>query len=114
VTNGEKKADWFKKGATLSDKSARKEFGITQEEIYEGIKDGKLQYHVNYVYENPYLKLLRTEVEAFVIERYGKDYLEKRKYKKELTLVDKELKRLKAQIATLEQRKIDLLKIIEK
>jgi hypothetical protein len=29
------KAAWIKKGATLSDKSARKEFGLTQEEIIE-------------------------------------------------------------------------------
>jgi hypothetical protein len=32
---------WFKKGATLSDKSAKKEFGLTQDEIIEGIEDGK-------------------------------------------------------------------------
>ena len=29
----EAKSVWVKKGATLSDKSARKEFGLTQEEI---------------------------------------------------------------------------------
>jgi len=32
---------WTQKGATLSDTSARKEFGMTQEEIIEGIKAGK-------------------------------------------------------------------------
>ena len=31
--SGEAKSAWFEKGATLSDKSARKEFGLTQEEI---------------------------------------------------------------------------------
>jgi hypothetical protein len=40
----------FKKGATLSDKSARKEFGLTQEEIIGAIKDGKLQYRINSVF----------------------------------------------------------------
>jgi len=29
------KSTWVKKGANLSDKSARKEFGLTQEEIIE-------------------------------------------------------------------------------
>ena len=29
----ETKSAWVKKGATLSDKSARKEFGLTQEDI---------------------------------------------------------------------------------
>jgi hypothetical protein len=33
---------WIKKGANLSDKSARKEFGLTREEIIEGIRGGKL------------------------------------------------------------------------
>ena len=34
-------SDWTKKGATLSDKSARTEFGLTQEEIIEAIRGGK-------------------------------------------------------------------------
>ena len=39
---------WAKKGATLSDKSAREEFGLTQEEIVQAIKNGKLQYRKTY------------------------------------------------------------------
>jgi hypothetical protein len=35
---------WLKKGGTLSDKSARKEFGLSQEEIIDAIKSGKLQF----------------------------------------------------------------------
>ncbi len=34
---------WNQKGGALSDKSARKEFGLTQEEIIDGIRGGKLQ-----------------------------------------------------------------------
>ena len=37
-------AIWTRKGATLSDKSARQEFGLTQEEIYAAIRAGKLRY----------------------------------------------------------------------
>ena len=33
---------WNQKGATLSDKSARKEFGLTQEEIIAAVREGKL------------------------------------------------------------------------
>ncbi|MGB2728746.1 MAG: hypothetical protein WBD09_09780 [Halobacteriota archaeon] len=77
--SGEANSAWFKKGATLSDKSAREEFGLTQEEIIEGIGDGKLHYRVNYVFGNPYLKLVRGEVEAFVDEKYGSNYLKKKK-----------------------------------
>jgi hypothetical protein len=99
---------WTKKGATLSDKSARKEFGLTQEEIIEAIKDGKLQYRHNNMFGNPYLKLVRSEVETLVDEKYGKNYLEKKKIKKELAQANRELKRLKAQVVSLEQRKAEL------
>ncbi len=34
---------WSRKGATLSDKTAQKEFNLTQEEIITAIKAGKLQ-----------------------------------------------------------------------
>ena len=107
--SGEAKSAWFKKGATLSDKSAQKEFGLIQEEIIEGIRGGKLQYRINYVFGNPYFKLVRSEVEAFVDEKYGSDYLRKKKIKKELAQTNKELKGLKAQVASLEQRKAALL-----
>ena len=35
---------WSSKGATLSDKSARQEFGLTQQEIIAAIRAGKLQF----------------------------------------------------------------------
>ncbi|HNS22423.1 MAG TPA: hypothetical protein PKH24_18095 [Sedimentisphaerales bacterium] len=54
---------WSKKGATLSDKSAREEFGLTQGEIIQAIRRGKLQYREVPVYGNPFLRLLRREVE---------------------------------------------------
>jgi hypothetical protein len=114
MSPGEAKSAWFKKGATLSDKSARKEFGLTQEEIIEAINDGKLQYRINNVFGNPYLKLVRSEVEAFVDEKYGSNYLKKKKIKKELAQANKELKRLKAQVVTLEQRKAELLASLDK
>ncbi len=100
---------WSEKGATLSDKSARKEFGLAQEEIIEAIKAGKLQYRNNNVFGNPYLRLVRSEVEALVDEKYGNNYLKKKKTKKELAQTNRELKRLKAQVASLEQRKSELL-----
>ena len=59
-------ANWTQKGATLSDKSARKEFGLTQQEIIAAIRAGKLQYRQNYAHGNPFLRLLRNEVEVLV------------------------------------------------
>ena len=63
---------WTKKGATLSDKSAQKEFGLTFEEIVEGIRAGKLQYRENSIYGSPFLRLIRQEVEALVSEHNAK------------------------------------------
>ena len=50
---------WTRKGATLRNKSAQKEFGLTFEEIVEGIRAGKLQYREHNVYGNPFLRLIR-------------------------------------------------------
>jgi len=101
-------SDWTKKGNTLSDKSARKEFDLTQEEIIEAIKADKLQYRQNNVFGNPYLRLLRSEVEALVIEKYGPNYLKKKQLKKELAQTKRELKKAKAQVTTLEKRQVEL------
>ena len=79
---------WSKKGATLSDKSACKEFGLTQEEIITAIRKGKLQYRMNSIYGNPFLRLVRSEVEKLVDERHGGDYLKKKKLEKELAQVN--------------------------
>ncbi len=113
IESGEPNSAWSKKGATLSDKSARKEFGLTQEEIIEGINDGKLQYRHNNVFGNPYLRLVRSEVEAFVDEKHGSNYLKKKKIKKELAQINKELKMLKTQVASLELRKAALLSSLD-
>jgi hypothetical protein len=54
--------EWSRKGATLSDKTARKEFGLTQDEIVVAIDAGQLQYRVGVIQGNPWLRLLRREV----------------------------------------------------
>ena len=96
---------WTVKGATLSDKSAKKEYKLTQEEILEGINAGKLHYRVSYIYENPWYRLLRTEVEKFVEEKHGANHLQENKLKTEMRQIDKELKILKAQTQVLEMKK---------
>ena len=104
---------WSTKGATLSDKSAQKEFGLTFEEIVEGIRAGKLQYRENSIYGSPFLRLIRQEVEALVNEKYGKEYLKRKQLKKELAEVNKTLRELKSQTLSLEKRKAELLELLE-
>ncbi len=104
---------WTVKGATLSDKSARKEFKLTQDDILEGINEGKLHYRVNYIYDNPWYRLLRTEVEKFVEEKYGINHLQENKLKMEVKQIDKELKVLKTKTQSLEIRKIEIQSILD-
>src|SRR6266487_2721852 len=59
-------SEWQRKGATLSDKTAREEFGLTQDEIVRAIRAGKLHYREGSMYGNPWLRLLRRDVEALV------------------------------------------------
>jgi hypothetical protein len=105
---------WQHKGATLSDKTAREEFGLTQDEIVRAIRAGKLQYREGSMYGNPWLRLLRREVEALVRKNRGENYLKDRQAKTELAHINRELRRLKGQIARLEERKSKLIAIPER
>lgn len=101
-------AAWRDKGTTLTDDTARKEFGLTQDEIVRAIRAGTLRCHRTSIYGNPCLRLFRAEVEALVGASHGADYLGRQRTKTELARIDRELKRLKRQIVTLEKRRAEL------
>src|SRR5258708_15980131 len=50
--------EWQHKDATLSDKTARQEFGLTQDEIHDAINAGTLQYRRAAMHGDPWLRLL--------------------------------------------------------
>ena len=58
-------------------------------------------------------RLLRAEVEALAKEILGENQLKNRKMQNELAQVNKEIRRLKKQIKSLEDKKSNILKIIE-
>ena len=101
--------EWVRKGATLSDKTARSEFGLTQDEIIAAIRAGKLQYRPSSMHGNPCLRLLRREVEDLVGTRHGERYLRERQARTELAHVNRELRQLRGQVAALEERRSILL-----
>ena len=101
--------EWGRNGATLSDKTACSDYGLTQEEIYAAIDAGKLQYRPAAIHGNPWLRLLRREVEDLVAARSGDRYLRERKARTELAQINRELKQLRAQLASLEERRTALL-----
>lgn len=104
-------SEWQRKGATLSDKTARKEFRLTQDEIVQAIRAGKLQYRQNSIHGNPFLRLLRREVEMLVLveQKHAEESVEVRHTTAELARIDRELERLKARVATLQRRRARLL-----
>jgi hypothetical protein len=101
--------EWVRKGATLSDKTARAEFGLTQDEIIAAIRAGRLQYRRAEMQGNPWLRLLRREVEDLVSTGHGERYLREQQVRAELKRVNRELKQHRAQLAALEERRSALL-----
>ena len=102
-------SEWQRKSATLSDKTARKEFGLTQDEVVQAIRAGKLHYRDASMHGNPWLRLLRREVEALVKKKHGDDYLKDQRAKIELAGINRKLKQMKTQVAALEERKEKLM-----
>jgi len=108
TTMGYNENPWQTKGATFSHKSAMKEFNLTEKEIFEAVSQGKLQYRENSIYGNPFLRLLRSEVEKYVQKKYGLKVFSNKKVKNELRELNKELKKLKNRISEIEKRKIEI------
>ncbi len=106
-------ANWNSKGAALSDKTARTEYGLTQEQIIEAIHSGELQYRENHIHGNPYLRLLRREVEELLEKKHGRRYLERQKREADLKSVKSEIRQLKTKMNRLEKRKAEILRTLE-
>jgi hypothetical protein len=101
--------EWGRKGATLSDKTARSEYGLTQEEICAAIDAGTLAYRPAAMHGNPWLRLLRREVEDLARTLHGERHLRLHQARTELAKINRDLKRLGAQRAALEERRSRLL-----
>jgi len=101
--------EWSRKGATLSHKTARKEFGPTQDGIVAAIDAGQLQYRVGVIQGNPWLRLLRRELEDLMDNAYNDRDHRQRRARAELARVDRNPKKLRAEIAALEEHRTKLL-----
>lgn len=104
---------WSQKGATMSDKSARQEFGLAQQEIIAAIRAGKLQFRECSMHGNPWFRLLRHEVEALVRDRSGAESLHKKKLQEELTDINKEARKLTNRLKAIERRRAELMKELD-
>jgi hypothetical protein len=105
--------EWNRKGATLSDVTAKKEYGVDRDFIVKGIRAGKLEYREGVIWGNPYLRLLRSQLEKYIVEELGQDSLSKEKNKTELRKIKCEIKKGKKRLKELEARKTELEKLIK-
>ena len=100
--------EWNRKGATLSDTTAKKEYGVDRDFIVKGIRAGKLEYREGAIWGNPYLRLLRSQLERYIAEELGADRLSSGKNQTELRKIKKEMTTLKKRLKELEAQKIEL------
>lgn len=100
--------EWNRKGATLSDVTAKAEYGVNQAFIVKGIQTGKLEYRDGAIWGNPYLRLLRSQLEKYVADELGVEYLVKVKNELELRRIKKEISDTKKRLNALQIQKIEL------
>ena len=105
--------EWNRKGAVLSDVTAQKEYGVTRDFIVKGIQAGQLEYREGAVWGNPYLRVLRRQLELYIAAQLGSEYLVNKKSQTELRAISKEIADLRKKLAELEARKAALERAIK-
>jgi hypothetical protein len=99
--------EWNRKGATLSDKTAKEEYGVSRDFVLEGIRAGKLEYRQSSIWGNPILRVLRRELEQYIRDELGEEHLSAGKNQTELRKINKEIAELELRLAELKARKTD-------
>jgi hypothetical protein len=100
--------EWSRKGATLSHVTARKEYGVDEEFIVTGINAGKLEYREGAVHGNPYIRVLRRQLEACIVEELGDEYLRSWQEKTELRDITREMTKLRRRLDELAARRAQI------
>ena len=106
--------EWNRKGATLSDVTAQKEYGVSRDFIVRGIQAGKLEYREGAVWGNPYLRILRRQLEDYIAAELGADRLSSSTSQTELRKIKKEMVSLKKRLHELQVRRTELEKQMRK
>jgi hypothetical protein len=100
--------EWNRKGSTLSDVTAQKEYGVDRSFIVKGIKAEKLEYREGSIYGNPWLRILRGRLEKYISEELGTAYLSDMKNRTELRKIKKEMAELNKRLDALQARKAEI------
>ncbi len=106
--------EWNRKGATLSDVTAKAEYGVDRNLIIKGIETGKLEYRDGVIWGNPYLRILRRQLEEYIADELGTEYLRQKKNESELRKIKNEISGLKKKLKVLQMRKMEFEESINK
>ncbi len=102
--------EWNRKGATLSEVTAKREYGLSRDFIVKGLRAGKLEYREGAIWGNPYLRVLRSQLEQYIAEELGADRVSHGKNQTELRKIKKEMADLKKRLVELQARRTELQK----
>jgi predicted RNase H-like nuclease (RuvC/YqgF family) len=105
--------EWNRKAATLSDVTATKEYGVSRDFIVKGIRAGQLEYREGAIWGNPYLRVLRSQLERYIAEERGGDRLASAKLQTELRQCTKEIASLRRRLTELQARRTELEKALK-
>ena len=97
----------------LSDVTAQKEYGVTRDFILKGVQAGELGFREGAIWGNPYLRVLRSQLERYIVAKLGSKYLVSKKSQTELHAISKEIAAIRKKLAVLEARKVDLEHLIK-
>ena len=81
---------------------------MSRDFIIRGIQTIRLEYREGAIWGNPYLRVLRSQLEKYIVEELGEDYLLRVENQAELLRVKKEISGLKRRLEGLQERKNDL------
>lgn len=100
--------EWSRKGATLSHVTARKKYGVDLDFITAGINAGRLEYREGAIHGNPYIRVLRRQLETYIAEELGADHLRSWQETTELREINLESAQLRKRLEELEARRAQL------
>lgn len=106
--------EWNRKGATLSHVTAKAEYGVSEDFIAKGIRAGKLEWREGAIWGNPYIRVLRSQLEKYIAAELGKEYLARAKGRTELRKIKKEIADVQERFDVLQNRRVELEKLLKK
>jgi septal ring factor EnvC (AmiA/AmiB activator) len=83
---------------------------VSRDFIIKGIRAGRLEYRHGSVWGNPYIRMLRSQLEQYIAEELGSDRLTSVKNQTELRHIKKEIADLKRRLEEVQARKTELEK----